>query len=91
MSSVHSEIFKRFERPIGSPPRATRDEAYRRLLRSFLTSQVGFERAQSLRQTLLFALTAMSLALWLVAALPELLPVEDVIRIRTGQHGAAAV
>jgi hypothetical protein len=70
MPIVRSEPVERFE---GRPPTAS-DEAYRRLLQSFLTSQVAFERAQNLRQTLLFALTATSLALWLLAAWPELLP-----------------
>jgi hypothetical protein len=45
------------------------------LLRAFLTSQVGFERTQNLRQTLLFALTAASMVLWVLATWPELLPV----------------
>jgi threonine/homoserine/homoserine lactone efflux protein len=74
MSTPHSEPAERFGGPFGCPPTAS-DEAYRRLLRAFLTSQVGFERAQNLRQTLLFALTATSFALWLLAAWPELLPV----------------
>ncbi len=74
MSIPHSQPVERFEGPFGCPPTAS-DKAYRRLLRAFLTSQVGFARAQNLRQTLLFALTATSLALWLLAAWPELLPV----------------
>jgi hypothetical protein len=70
MSTLHSGPVERFE----TCAPVTGDEAHRRLLRAFLTSQVGFERAQNLRQTLLFALTATSLALWLLAAWPELLP-----------------
>ena len=64
MSSIHSEIFEQYERRVGSPPTASTagEEAYQRLLRAFLTSQIAFERAQNLRQTVLFVLTAMSLA-----------------------------
>ena len=71
MSIVQSETI---ESATSCPPTAG-DEAYRRVLRAFLTSQVTFERTQNLRQTLLFALTATSLALWALAAWPELLGV----------------
>jgi hypothetical protein len=74
MSMVQFQATERFEGAIGCPPTAG-DEAYRRLLRAFLTAQVGFERAQNLRQTLLRALTATSLVLWVFTAWPELLGV----------------
>jgi hypothetical protein len=74
MSSVQSETIERFEGATGCPPTAG-DEAYRRLLRAYLTAQVGLEHAQKLRQTLLFALTATSFVLWVLAAWPELLGV----------------
>jgi len=70
MSTFHSETVEPCERSL-----TPSDEAYRGLLRAVLTSQVSFERAQNLRQTLLFALTATSLVLWALAAWPELLPV----------------
>jgi hypothetical protein len=69
-----SETIRRPAEAPSRPPIAG-DEAYRRLLRAFLTAQVEFERAQSLRQTLLFALTATSLVLWVFTAWPELLGV----------------
>jgi len=74
MRALHSETVERFGGSTGFPT-ATTDDAYRRLLRAFLTAQVGFERAQNLRQTLLVALTATSFVLWVLAAWPDVLPV----------------
>jgi len=74
MRTIHSENVERFGGSTAFPA-ATADDAYRRLLRAFLAAQVGFERAQNLRQTLLFALTATSFVLWVLAAWPEVLSV----------------
>ena len=73
MSVIQSRATERFEGATAWPTAS--DEAYRRLLRAFLTAQVGFARAQNLRQVLLFALTATSVVLWVFAAWPELLGV----------------
>src|SRR5262245_7923317 len=70
MSIVQSEIIERFGSTTDCSPTAS-DGAYRRLLREFLTAQIGFERAQNLRQRLLVALTATSLILWVFSVWPE--------------------
>ncbi len=58
----------------GGSPFSPNDEAYRRALRTFLASQVGFERAQGRRHFLLFVLAAASGITWMMAAWPGLLP-----------------
>ena len=58
----------------GGPSFSPNDEAYRRALRTFLASQVGFERAQERRHFLIFVLAAASGITWMMAAWPRLLP-----------------